>query len=117
MPTLPGTLAAWGREDFFGTLQQEIAALGPDALPLDQNFMYGGDVKEGSLTILALQATGGAETIDLRILVLFTEIEPAGCCPYAPGERHGQCELRGIINKRDAMVRFEAITDNQDENT
>ncbi|RRQ21242.1 glucosamine--fructose-6-phosphate aminotransferase [Thiohalobacter thiocyanaticus] len=100
-PRLTASLAAWGGEDFTEVLKDELAALGPDALPLVTDTGHA-DARELSLSLIRQVEVDGA--LQLRVGVFFQQIL-AGCsCGDDPVHEPAYCELELVIDKSDGKA-------------
>lgn len=85
-------------EDVESTLKVELEKLGPEGLHLEK-CAVGSGYFSPAVSVLVLSVEGGDEQINAEIAVLFTEIDPAYCCPMVSGEHHGICNMSVVIDK------------------
>jgi hypothetical protein len=106
IPRLPRALAAFGTPGFAATLKQELLALDPALLPLDQATCQGGlaDTENLDLTVLAAGPENGR--LVARIGVFFTEVVGGCSCGDEPLCATAYGQFRVVIDRRDASVRF-----------
>lgn len=106
-PRLAASLAAWGSEDFAEVLKDELAALGPDALPLVTATGHA-DTRGLSLSLIRQVEADGA--LQLRVGVFFQQIL-AGCsCGDDPVREPAYCELELVIDRVDACADINSLT-------
>lgn len=108
MITLPAALNAWGSPDFSEVVKKELAALGPDGLSLVQHATVSGYFSD-DISIMILNIQESEDAIAIKIGVLYTEIEPAYCCPMIPMEHSGMCEMNVTIDKNTARMSLSSI--------
>lgn len=95
-PRLTASLAAWGGEDFIEVLKDELAALGPEALPL---ITATGHADTEGMSLTLIRQTEADDTLCLRVGMFFHQIL-AGCsCGDDPLSEPAYCELDLVIDK------------------
>lgn len=75
---LPRALEAWNTPAFAVTLQDELAALGPGALPLQQGLATSSRIGDSPIQAMLLGADAHAGHIAARVGIFFSGIV-AGC--------------------------------------
>lgn len=90
-------------ENIENTLKIELEKLGPENLHLDKCVTVSGYFSS-SVTVMILSTEHCEQYIKAEIAVLFTEIEPAYCCPMVSGEHHGICNIQVVIDKATGEV-------------
>ncbi|MGL5759509.1 hypothetical protein [Plesiomonas sp.] len=110
MVKLVASQAAWGQDDFTRVLQNELEALGPDGLSLARSATISGHFAD-DISVMILSLSSSNSTIEANIGVLYTEIEPAYCCPMIPMEHSGMCKMRVLIDKNTALSEFNLLDD------
>ncbi|OCG10014.1 hypothetical protein B5800_06925 [Gilliamella apicola] len=84
-------------ENIESTLKIKLEKLGPKGLYLDKCATVSGYFSP-SITVMILSMEHDKQQIKAKIAVLFTEIEPAYCCPMISSEHHGICDMQVIID-------------------
>ena len=108
--TLTRSVAAWPGEPFAQVLKQELLALAPDRLPLQQAAVLSGYIDEHELDLTVLKCTEQQNTIVVRLGVFFNEFL-AGCnCDSDPQPIQSYCELELHIDKLTGHFRFQHST-------
>lgn len=110
MMTLPASLSAWGSSDFSSVLKSEIEALGSDGLSLVRCATVSGHFAD-EISVMILRMHDTEDVIEVKIGVLYTEIEPAYCCPMMPMEHSSMCEMKITIDKSTAKTVFDLINE------
>lgn len=87
------------------TLKAELEQLSPDQLGLMYYAAVSGHFSD-DITVLILTIEKTDKMIEAKVAILYTEIEPAYCCPMIPMEHNGMCEMRIIINRQTAVATF-----------
>jgi hypothetical protein len=104
---LPATLRAWNTPGFAAALKEELAALGPAALPLQQAAAHSSVALDSGVEVMLLGAETAGGSLQVRLGVFFSGIV-AGCsCADDPTPVEAQpeyCELQLIIDQSTAMA-------------
>lgn len=99
---LPDSLAAWDSAGFASTLKRELAALGPDALPLQQGLSTSSVALADGFSVMVLGTEADGARIVARVGVFYAGLV-AGCncaddpTPVAPQPEY--CEVELIIDR------------------
>lgn len=109
MPRLSLSLAAFGTPGFEPTLKQEIAALGPDILGLQQGLTAGSIALPDNIGVTILHVNDGPASVHVRAGVFFSSIL-AGCAcaddPTPENENAEYCEIKLEIDRRTGEIRI-----------
>lgn len=109
MATLHRSLSAFGSDGFGETLKQELAALGPGALPLEKGTSQGGYVDDDGLEFTVIGVVDGADAVTVRVGVFFTEIVINCGCGDDPMPVNAYCVLRIEIDRQTAGAAFTVL--------
>lgn len=85
------------------TLKTELEKLGPEGLYLERYANVSGYFLP-TITVMMLSMQYNEQSIKAKIAILFTEIEPAYCCPMISGEHHGICNIQLTIDMKSGEV-------------
>jgi hypothetical protein len=108
MPKLSNTLKAWGSTAFAQTLKEELEALAPGELPLDQG-SASGYVDTNGVVATVLSVTETDAYLRANIGLFFHEVL-AGCsCGDDPALTSSYCQIRVSIDKVSAEAEFAVI--------
>jgi hypothetical protein len=105
MPYLTRSLAAFEKPEFEAVLREELAALGPDALGLQQALSAGNTALSDGIGIMILRSAGTSDPIRVRAGVFFKSILGGCACaddPTPENENAEYCEIDIIIDRRTA---------------
>ncbi|WP_018232549.1 hypothetical protein [Thioalkalivibrio thiocyanodenitrificans] len=108
MPRLNRSLQAHGTAGFETTLKEEIVALGPQVLPLQQGLTSGSVGLGDRLGAMILRTSETPRTLHVRAGIFYTSII-AGCAcaddPTFVGENTEYCEVDLEIDRETGEVR------------
>lgn len=108
MPKLPATLAC--RADAIEkVLKREIESLPSGTLPLHSCTSRGGYVDDSAISATVLKVEQGADRMQCKIGIFFTEIITGCGCGDDPFPENAYCELMVSIDKITAEAEFETI--------
>jgi hypothetical protein len=114
MPHLPRSLNACGTPDFNAVLKEEIVALGPEVLPLQQGLTTGSIALGDKLSAMILSTRETPAAIHVRAGLFFTSII-AGCAcaddPTPVDENSEYCEVALEIDRESGAVRVALADD------
>ena len=94
------SLAAFGTPDFAAVLRADLAALGPDALGLQQALTAGSVAVSDDIEVMILRHSETADGLRVRIGVFFTSVLAGCACADDPTPENAQaeyCELDIVI--------------------
>jgi len=103
MHDLQRSLRAFGTPDFPAVLREELAALGPDALGLQQEISAGNTALSDGIGIMILHHLETSDTVQVRAGVFFTSILGGCACaddPTPENENAEYCEIEITIDRR-----------------
>jgi hypothetical protein len=104
---LKQALQDWASESFEQSLKQELMALDPALLPLQQGVQQGGYADGSNREFSLLTAVDCGKRIKVQIGVFFSEII-AGCsCGDEPVTENVYCEFVLLIDKQTARTIIE----------
>ena len=112
---LPATLRAWGSTAFDATLQQEVAALDIDRLPLQAGLRHGSHALPAPLQIIPLSDRVAGRTLHIRIGIHYSSMI-AGCsCADDPTpvdrlSEYCEAELCIDMDSAQATIRLEPVS-------
>lgn len=112
MPSLTRSLQAFGTPDFEATLKQELAALGPDALGLQQGLMAGSVSLGRDIGIMLLRVREEPGRLAVRAGVFFTSALGGCACaddPTPEETNHEYCELELDMNRSTGEARITIV--------
>jgi hypothetical protein len=102
------SLKAWGTCDFEGQLKEEIIALGPEVLPLQQGLTTGSIALTDKLGVMILNVTEAPDSLRVRAGLFYTSII-AGCAcadDPTPVDEHAEyCEVELEIDRHTGELR------------
>lgn len=107
MIRLPRSLAAWGGQGFAETLEAEILALGPAALPLHR-LASTGYALDTRVSVTLIDARESDGVIEARLGVFFDEILPGCSCGDEAEPQPVYGELWLAIDRSTAQADFDA---------
>ncbi len=104
------SVAAFGTPDFAAALRADLAALGPDALGLQQALTAGSTALSDDIDVMLLRHSETFDGLHVRIGVFFTSV--LGGCACAddptPEDTHSEyCEIDITIDRRTGMARIQ----------
>ena len=106
MIKLQQALHDWPTKSFEQSLKNELLALAPGILPLQQGVAQGGYVDDSDLQFTLLDKSATAHQIVVKVGVFFSEII-AGCsCGDDPVSEHAYCEISIHIDRQNAEAWF-----------
>ncbi len=111
---LPASAAAWGSEAFAVTLSQELAALGPHALPLQQGLSRTSHVTDAPIQVRVIAAREAEGWIRVRIGVFFAGVIGGCSCADDPTPVQAQteyCELGLTIDRHTGQTQVSPLED------
>ncbi len=107
MLNLPLSLQAWNTEHFSSALKQEIAALDPQLLPLQQGLQHSSYANGDNISAVILNTADSGNFIEVKVGIFYSGII-AGCnCADDPSpvdEINEYCELLFSIDKQNATA-------------
>lgn len=110
MIKLSKSRASWGKDSFSSTLKKELIALGINGLPIKQATTAGKFADDSELGILILTISENKLYIEVKIGVMFSEIQWGYCCgDEEPMISNAYCEIYLYINKLSSEVEFELL--------
>jgi len=110
MITLPKSILCWGSDVFSNILKEELIELGVNSLPIQEAATPGKFVNETEIGITILTTNENKLNIEVKIGVLFSEIQWGYCCgEEEPIESNAYCEIYLSINKNTSEVEFEVL--------
>lgn len=92
MPRLTLSLAALGTPGFEATLKEEIGALGPDTLGLQQGLTAGSTALPDDIGVTILRVTDGPGRLQVRAGIFFTSVLSGCACADDPTPEHENAE-------------------------
>lgn len=110
MNSLRRSVAAFGTPDFAAALRADLAALGPDALGLQQALTAGSTAVCDGIDVMLLRQTESSDGLQVRIGVFFTSILSGCACADdpTPENTHSEyCEIDITIDRRTGMARIQ----------
>ncbi len=110
MHHLQRSLKAFGTPDFAGVLQEELAALGPDALGLQQALTAGSLARRDGIGIMVLRHRETSDTIEVRAGVFFTSVLGGCACADDPTPENENAEYGEIditIDRQSGAARLQ----------
>jgi len=111
MPVLSQSLSAWGEENFYTVLKNELQGLGATKLPLEKGTSQGGYIDESPISVSVNRFTDSDDTIKGSVGVFFTEIVINCGCGDDPMHINAYCDLTIAIDKQTAIATFSIITE------
>ncbi|AGA34037.1 hypothetical protein TVNIR_2394 [Thioalkalivibrio nitratireducens DSM 14787] len=114
MPRLNRSLQAYGTPDFEATLKEELAALGPDVLGLQQGLTAGSISLGENLGVMPLRVTDSPAAICVRAGIFFNSILSGCACaddPTPENENAEYCEIDLEIERNTGEVRIAPVTE------
>lgn len=109
MVKLQQALDDWSNNSFEQSLKNELLALEPGILPLQQGATQGGYVDDSDLQFTLLGKSESPQQIIVKIGLFFSEII-AGCsCGDDPVSEYAYCEISIHIDRRSAEARFNLV--------
>jgi len=114
MIQLQDTRQAWGRPDFEAVFKQSIAALGSDALPLQQGLTAGSYAMDDSIEAVILRTEEQSDAIEVKAQIFYTSRTPGCACagdPTVESEQTEQCIVLVRIDKKTAEATFILLDD------
>ncbi|TVP76525.1 hypothetical protein [Thioalkalivibrio sp.] len=108
MPRLTRSLARFGTPGFEAVLKEELTALGPDVLGLQQELTAGSTALLDNLGVMILRRTETSGTIQLRAGIFFSSILGGCACagdPSQENENTEYCEIDITIDRRNGEAR------------
>jgi len=107
---LTRSLESFGTPGFDAALREELAALGPDALGLQQALSAGNTALSDGIGIMILHHLETSDTLQVRAGVFFTSILGGCACaddPTPANENAEYCEIEITIDRQtgEALVR------------
>ena len=114
MPHLTRSLAAVGTPGFETVLSAELAALGPDALGLQQALSAGNTALSDGIGFMILHSRETPDSIQVRAGVFFTSILGGCACaddPTPENENAEYCEIDVILDRRTGQARVRPASD------
>jgi hypothetical protein len=114
MPHLIRSVAASGTPAFEAVLREELAALGPDALGLQQALTAGNTALPDGIGIMILRREETPDTIRARAGVFFTSLLGGCACaddPTPENENAEYCEIDITIDRRTAEAQVHPAQD------
>jgi len=111
---LPLSLQAWNSEDFADVIKQEVCALDPALLPLQQGLRYSSYAISDRLSMSILNVTDDDEKISVKAGLFYNGII-AGCScsddPTPTDETTEYCDVLFRINKATAKTSVTLVDD------
>lgn len=110
MPYLKRSLASFGSPGFEAALKEELAALGPDELGLQQALTAGSTARSEGIGIMILRQQETSRNIQLRAGVFFTSVLGGCACaddPTPENEDAQYCELEITIDRQTGQARLQ----------
>lgn len=112
MPSFPRSACAWPSPAFDACVREELSGLDPDELPLLGALTPGGRVGPEGLAFRVLAAADEAETVRVKVGVLFTETLIGCVCGDDPTSTQvGYCEIEVRIDKGSAAGEIRLLGD------
>ena len=114
MLQLGKSLKAWATSDFKQVVQQEIAQLDLDLLPLQQGLSTSSHVTERPIQAMILGMEEEADLIRVKAGIFYTGIISGCSCADDPtpiAEQNEYCVLEFCIDKRSAQTAVALLTD------
>ncbi|MGC2165872.1 MAG: hypothetical protein WA632_07660 [Gallionella sp.] len=107
MPTLAGTLHAWGTPQFKDVAKREIEAFGRNDLPLQQGLSLGNHVTDDRIAVSINSATATDTFLQIRAGVFYQSLI-AGCScaddPTPISNNNEYCEIQLDIDKTTSIA-------------
>ncbi|RTZ74319.1 MAG: hypothetical protein DSZ00_03420 [Gammaproteobacteria bacterium] len=117
MIRLTESLLHWGRDSFEATFRREVLALDPSLLPLQEGLTRSSHALGDDIEVILLGRREEADAIEV-IAGLFYKGIIAGCScaddPTPVDEITEYCEVRFLIDRRDAATRVYLLPAGQD---
>ncbi|TVP85326.1 MAG: hypothetical protein EA347_09955 [Thioalkalivibrio sp.] len=110
MNDLRHSLAAFGTPDFTAVLRADLAALGPDALGLQQALSTGSTAMSDDIEVMLLRHSETPDGLCVRIGVFFTSVLGGCACaddPTPENEHPEYCELDIAIARETGAARIQ----------
>lgn len=114
MHDLRRSLAAFGTSDFVAVLREELTALGPDALGLQQALTAGSTAVSNDIDVMLLRQSETSDGLGLRIGVFFTSVLGGCACaddPTPENEHMEYCELDIAIARDTGAAHIQPAAD------
>ncbi|MFO8152457.1 hypothetical protein [Thioalkalivibrio sp.] len=114
MHDLRRSLAAFGTPDFVAVLREELTALGPDALGLQQALTAGSTAVSDDIDVMILRQSETSDGPGVRIGVFFTSVLGGCACaddPTPENEHTEYCELDITIARETGAARIDPAAD------
>lgn len=114
MNDLRRSLAAFGTPDFVAVLREELAALGPDALGLQQALTAGSAAMSDDIDVMLLRQSETSDSLGVRIGVFFTSVLGGCACaddPTPENEHAEYCELDIVIARETGAACIDPAAD------
>lgn len=112
MSQLTKTIAAWGTTDFETTLLQEIRALDPKVLPLQQAVAHGAYALADKLRVSLISAAQEDSALKVKSGLFYTSVIPGCNCaddPTPDEEYNEYCEILLTIDMDTADTGIELL--------
>lgn len=114
MPQLTRSLASFGTPEFETALKEELAALGPDQLGLQQALTAGSTARSEGIGIMILRHLETPDSIQVRAGVFFTSVLGGCACaddPTPENENAEYCEIDVIVDRQTGEARVQPARD------
>ena len=114
MIRLPKSLKAWGLNHFSTVLKQEVEALNPQYLPLQQGLALSSHVTNRPIQVMVIAASDTVQFISVKAGVFYTGVI-AGCnCADDPSpidEQNEYCVIQLDIDKTTSDTQISLVPD------
>jgi hypothetical protein len=114
LPHLTRSLQAFGTPAFEATLKAEVAALGPDALQLQQGLASGSISLGDGIGVMILRVRATAAAIQVRVGIFYTSMLAGCACSGDPSSEEEQAEYLEAdleIDRQDGAARLHPVSD------
>jgi len=108
MITLPISLKHWHSDSFIHAFRNEVLALAPGSVPLQQVCTQGGHVDNDNIDLMVLSHHEDDINLQIKAGFFFIEIIGGCNCHDDPIDSSNYCEFLIIINKSTAECSFTA---------
>lgn len=105
MIRLDRALQVWGTPRFNDVLKNEIEAIDPGLLPLQQGLTATSYARQKSVSAMVINATEEAQVVHAKVGIFFSGIIAGSCCaddPTPVEDQNEYCVMRFDIDKRSA---------------